>query len=96
MNVRIHPMVVFERSPMEAHQVPCTCLHHRRFPENWARGETPLDAARNLLQHLERELDSISSTSRRAEMEEAIRHVQESITALEAAEREPEDAVPAG
>lgn len=96
MNAQLHPMVVSERSPMEAHQVPCTCLHHRHFPENWARGETALDAACNLLQHLQRELDSISGTSRRAEMEEAIEHVRASIAALEAAEHDSEAAVPAG
>jgi hypothetical protein len=53
-----------------------TQVHHRDFPEIRADGESPVDAARNLSNHLVRALDSALTNWRRETIQQAIADVQ--------------------
>lgn len=50
--------------------------HHRDFPEIRAEGESPADAASQLLHHLTRALDSALTDWRRTSIEQAIADVK--------------------
>lgn len=52
-------------------------VNHRDFPDVRADGETPAIAARNLLGHLARALDSAATDPDRAPIRQAIADVQE-------------------
>lgn len=82
MITKLSQMVVYE-GPSEVHGVHHTCLYHRQFPENWARGESAAMAALHLLHQFERELDSVAGASRRAGIEEAMADVREFLDSLE-------------
>jgi hypothetical protein len=58
------------------HSVPTTQVHHGDFPEVWAEGETPADAADFLIKQLTRNLDSAASLRRRGAVESAINDVR--------------------
>ncbi|WP_422931291.1 hypothetical protein [Singulisphaera sp. PoT] len=53
-----------------------TSVHHREFPEIRAEGESPVDAANHLANHLTRALDSALTQWRRETIEAAIADVQ--------------------
>ncbi|RUL88895.1 hypothetical protein [Tautonia sociabilis] len=50
--------------------------HHRDFPEIRAEGESPTDAAEQLVHHLTRTLDSALTGWRRESIEQAIADVR--------------------
>ncbi|CAN5891247.1 hypothetical protein BH23PLA1_BH23PLA1_09890 [soil metagenome] len=51
-------------------------VHHRNFPEIRAEGESPQDAAAQLVNHLTRALDTALTDWRRDHIEKAIADVQ--------------------
>jgi len=47
-------------------------VHHRDFPERWARGETTAQAVRHLVNHFIRDLDGIPGPELRLQVEEVL------------------------
>ncbi len=64
-------------------------VHHRDFPEIRASGQSPADAATQLVNQLTRALDSALTNWRRESMQHAIADVQ-AFAARPRPEREPE------
>jgi uncharacterized protein (TIGR03067 family) len=77
MMARMSPLVVIvtEKSPgISGHYA--TRIHHRDFPEMCSQGDTPREAAVNLLQHLIGQSGAIADNWHRESMEQVIAEVR--------------------
>jgi hypothetical protein len=68
----------------------CACLsvrtvraHHHEFPENWAQGGTPREAAAHLINQLVRALEAADSDRRRDPLVKALADVRDFVESLE-------------
>ncbi len=73
MSTELARVVVSPSSPGNSTHVQA---HHRDFPEIRAEGENALAAAKQLVNHLTRALDSALTTWRRDQIQTAIAEVQ--------------------
>lgn len=78
--------IVVAEGPSEIHGGASMCVYHRDFPESWAQGETPSEAARNLANLFEKGLDSVADPLHRESVERALTDVRQF---LEGPESEP-------
>lgn len=69
--------IVLAVGPSETHGGAHTCIYHRDFPENWAQGETKIEAARNLANLFEKNLDSVCDPLHREAIERALSEVRD-------------------
>jgi len=75
--------IIVTEGPCEAHGVAHTCIYHRDYPENWAQGENPADAAHNLMNLFEKNLDNVSGARHREALEQAMADIREFLAEIE-------------
>ena len=85
MTTRSHPVVLLP-GDCARRSVHTFRVHHRDFPEGWAEGGTPAEAAHQLTHHLARALDSAGGQWHRAYLVEALADVHTFIESLGPAE----------
>lgn len=81
MTAHIYPVVLMP-GDCARHSVRTIRIHHRDFPEGWAEGGTPAEAADQLVHQLARSLDSAGSLRRRGSLVEAMADVRAFVASL--------------
>jgi hypothetical protein len=70
-----HPQVIVTTGTSPDHLIPTTLIHHRDFPEIWAQGGSPREAATYLVNQLGRALESAGNLRGRRPLEAALSEV---------------------
>jgi len=86
MNINVLNRVIVSEGPSEVCDVHAPHVHHHEFPENWAQGETVVEATWNLIHQFERCLDN-ASPDRRMAVESALADVQTFLEELQTSDK---------